>query len=376
MTQENKQFLNEKYSKREEKGRIERKVLSKLKIYKLQLIIIYMAREVDIEILNRTDLRYLLIDSLKMYSEDVEYISGDNPYLFNINKKPVYIFIHNLHDSGIGRGNADESRIQVAKTPNFLFAQNSGKPVLLFGYSKKDNTFTAWNPILFLERINKRKVVSLYSRFSIQKKAIQNGIAEYKDSNNQIIISFMPEYLGLYLENWISMHQSDEKTLLELVNKSEEIEETEGEGTKVHIESLRFIVTHRRFKRDAMFKKIIYMAYGHRCAVCGIQLELVEAAHIVPHSNEKGNDDPKNGICLCSLHHTAYDSGLIYFDDNYKLFINKSKLSYLEKTKKDGGIQKFINLQYSELQMPSSKIFYPSAEYIKIANKIRGIVDE
>lgn len=185
MISKNNNQLNEKSSKLEKKGRVERKVKNrnlldkpnkskvnciKLKIYKLQIIIIYMAREADIQILNRTDLRYLLIDSLKMYSQDVEYISGDNPYLFNINKKPVYIFIHNLHDSGIGRGNSDESRIQVAKTQNFLFAKNSGKPVLLFGYSKKDNTFTAWNPILFLERINKRKTVSLYSRFSIQKQ--------------------------------------------------------------------------------------------------------------------------------------------------------------------------------------------------------------
>jgi putative restriction endonuclease len=333
-----------------------------------------MAREADVVILNQTDLRYLLIDALKMYSEDVEYISGNNPYLFNINKKPFYIFIHNLHDSGFGRGNKDESRIQISKSKNFLAAKASGKPVLIFGYSKKDNTFTAWNPFMFMERINKRRVVSLYSRFTIQQKAVKDGIAEYEDNNKQKIISFRPEHLGLYLENYESMHQSDERTLLKLIKQSEETEETEDKGIMVNIDKKKFIVTHKRFKRDVRFKKLIYDAYKQRCAICGIQLELIEAAHIVPYSNEKGNDDPKNGVCLCVLHHKAYDQGLIFFDEEYNIKINENKIEYLEKMGKDGGIQKFLKLMFEKLMLPTSKIYYPSKEYIKIANKIRGII--
>ncbi len=335
-----------------------------------------MAREGGITILKGTDLKYLLIDSLRSYSDDVQFISGKNPYLFNINKKPVYILIKNLHDSGKGRGNRNECRIQIQKSSNLLPAKNSGKPLLIFGYSDKHNTLTAWNPFMYLPRINGKKVVSLYSRFSLQEKTIKQGIAEYVDKRGQRIISFKPEYLGLYLENFQSMHQSDEKALLKLIQKSEEVDETEEQEAKFSIESQKFTVTHKKFKRDISFRRIIYEAYNHRCAICGIQLELVEAAHIVPHADEKGNDDPQNGVCLCSLHHTAYDKGLIYFDEQYKVLLNEAKMDYLQKIKKDGGFLKFTKLQEEKLFLPTSKVFYPSKEYIKVANKIRGILNE
>ena len=41
----------------------------------------------DTTILNPTDLKYLLIDSLRSYSDNVSFIDGRNPYRFSINKK-------------------------------------------------------------------------------------------------------------------------------------------------------------------------------------------------------------------------------------------------------------------------------------------------
>jgi putative restriction endonuclease len=332
----------------------------------------------DTVILNHKDLKYLLIDSLKQYSEDVTYISGNNPYTFNINKKTIHIFIHNVHESGSGRTNPDECRIQVNKTPNFLAAKSSGKPVLFFGFFADENIFTAWNPFIQTERINTKKTISLYSRFSVQKKAAKQGLAIYKDSDSQVIISFKPEYLGLYIDNFTEMHLSDEQTLLALIKKSNTSEETEKDlGDLIHINRKKFTVTHKRFKRDSAFKERINEVYGGRCAICGIQLELVEAAHIIPHSHEKGTDDIKNGICLCALHHKAFDNGLIYIVQNYTIKINNEKVEYLEKIHRDGGITKFKALQLEEkIKLPSSYIYNPSKEFIKIANQIRGISEK
>ena len=185
--------------------------------------------ERDTIILTHKELKYLLIDSLKQYSEDITYISGNNPYAFSINKKIVNIFIHNLHESGSGRLNQDECRIQVSKSSNFLEAKSSGKPVLFLGYFADSNIFTAWNPFVQTERINTRKTISLYSRFSIQKKASEKGISAYVDNDKQSIISFKPEYLGLYIENFKEMHLSDEDTLFQLIKQSDSTEETEKE---------------------------------------------------------------------------------------------------------------------------------------------------
>lgn len=326
------------------------------------------------EILNHTELKYLLIDSLKYYSEDSIYISGNNPYCFSINKKIFYIFIRNVHDSGSGRPNKDECRIQFSSTANFNSAKQSGLPVLFLGYYLKNNVFTAWEPYSKIERINRRGNVSVYSRFSIQERAANEGIAMYRDDSSQVIISFKPEYLGLYLENFEKMHQADEATLLELIKEANNAEptETEVEGT-VSAGREKFVVTHRKFRRDPGFRVAVYEAYDERCAMCGIQLELVIAAHIIPHSHDKGSEDPTNGLCLCSLHHDAYDNGLVFIDEKYNIKINDEKAKYLTKVKKDGGIKKFIDLQFEKIELPRSRTVYPSIEFIKIANHIRGI---
>jgi len=325
--------------------------------------------------LSKNELKYLLIDSLNEYSEDVAYISGTNPYKFSVNKQVLYIFIHNVHESGKGRGNQDECRIQINRTKNFLEAKLSGRPVLFFGYFADYNVFTAWNPHLLNDRINEKGVVSVYSRFSVQREAFKVGMSCYRDTNEQTIVTFKPEYLGLYLENYDAIHTSRKGGLLKLIRASDTIEPTEdATGKKLKIEKKIFTVTHRRFKRDARFREIIVATYQSRCAICGIQLNLVEAAHIVPHSHAKGTDDPTNGICLCVLHHKAYDNALIYIDDSYQIKINDLKIEYLEKIHKDGGITKFSKLQFDKLMLPSSKLYYPSKDSIKIANSIRGIV--
>ena len=66
------------------------------------------------QILNHSDLKYLLIDSLRLYSDNVVFIDGNNPYRFSINKKTFYVLIKNVHESGDGRGNQDECRIQIS----------------------------------------------------------------------------------------------------------------------------------------------------------------------------------------------------------------------------------------------------------------------
>ena len=121
-------------------------------------------------ILNRTDLRYLLIDSLRLYSDHVVFIGGNNPYRFVSNKKEFYVLIKNVHESGDGRTNQDECRIQVSKSVNFNEALNSKKDVVVLGYFADERVFTAWNPFLIRERFNSRDTISLYSRFSKQRK--------------------------------------------------------------------------------------------------------------------------------------------------------------------------------------------------------------
>lgn len=328
-------------------------------------------------ILDPLELRYLLLDSLKLYSEDAEFISGNNPYAFRLNRKIIYIFIHNVHSSGKGRPNPDECRIQVNRTENFEEAQSKNNPILFFGYYADINIFTAWNPYYFWKRINQKKVVSLYSRFSIQAKASDKGISVYTDQKNQNVISFKPGYLGLYLENFAKIHLLSEPELVELANLSDHSPETEGETAEsVELGNESFSIFHKRLKRSPQFRKDVIKAYDYRCAICGIALDLVEAAHIIPHAEDRGNDDIGNGICLCSLHHKAYDNGLVYIDGQYNIKINREKVKYLEKMRLDGGIASFLSLtDETKMHLPSSHIYYPVSAWLALANNIRGVVE-
>lgn len=326
----------------------------------------------ETQILNHSDLKYLLIDSLKLYSDNVIFIGGNNPYRFSINGRTVYILIKNIHESGEGRSNQDECRIQISRTENFEEALNSNDDVVVLGYFADENVFTAWNPVLLRTRFNLRQTVSVYSRFSVQREASLEMIATYIDSNSQSVISFCPDYLGLYLENLLIIHNLPLQELRELARESDS-SNTEDYAGELTLEKERYTITHTRYKRDTSFRNRVNKAYGHRCAICGIQLDLVEAAHIVPHSHERGTDEINNGITLCALHHKAYDSSLIYFDDDFNILINEKKMEYLEKVNKSFGLQKFQTLNLNKIILPENVLWRPNLENIRLANRIRGI---
>ncbi len=326
----------------------------------------------DTNILNRSDLKYLLIDSLRLYSDNVVFIDGNNPYRFSINRRTFYVLIKNVHESGDGRGNPDECRIQISRSTNFNEALNSRHTVVVLGYFADENVFTAWNPYLLRDRFNQRQTISVYSRFSVQHDANNEKIASYRDNNGQSIISFKPDYLGLYLENIENIHLLNDQELKELVEHSDNSNFEDFEGS-VTVDREEFTITHTRYRRDARFKHLVYDAYGHRCAMCGIQLELIEAAHIVPHSHEHGTDEVNNGMTLCVLHHKAYDRSLIYFDEDFIIRINERKMEYLEKVGKDSGFRKFQGLNFERIQLPDNHTMRPNPSNIRIANSIRGI---
>ena len=328
----------------------------------------------DTIILNPTDLKFLLIDSLRKYSDNVSFIDGQNPYRFSINKKTFYVLIKNVHESGDGRSNQDECRIQVARSKNFNQALGSNFDVIVLGYFADYKVFTAWDPFQMRDRFNRRQTISLYSRFSVQKKSKKHKIAVYRDNNNQSVISFKPDYLGLYLENLSSIHAATIDELNQLIIKSDDLNSANEDGV-FETEQNHFTINHVRPRRDPNFSTKVNEAYEYRCAMCGIQLGLVDAAHIVPFADEKGTDDVNNGMSLCTLHHRAYDRALIYFEEDFKLIINESKMRYLEKIGKDSGARKFEHLAFDYLQIPKNDSLKPNLRNIKIANRARGIYD-
>jgi putative restriction endonuclease len=70
------------------------------------------------------------------------------------------------------------------------------------------------------------------------------------------------------------------------------------------------LVKHRI--HQAQFRGAVVPAYRDRCAICSLrQMRLLDAAHIVPDTEEHGAPLISNGLSLCSIHHRAFDEDLV-----------------------------------------------------------------
>lgn len=114
------------------------------------------------------------------------------------------------------------------------------------------------------------------------------------------------------------------------------------------------------------------MAYNFKCAFSGIQLKLVDAAHIVPVNYETSTDDTCNGIALSTLYHRAYDKGLITFNEDYKIITNQKKIQELTNQRRIDGLDKFKNNLRKTINVPEAISDRPNVAYIKTANILRG----
>ncbi|MBZ0254001.1 MAG: HNH endonuclease, partial [Candidatus Methylomirabilis sp.] len=113
-------------------------------------------------------------------------------------------------------------------------------------------------------------------------------------------------------------------------------------------------------------------AYGHRCAVTGLQLKIVEAAHVLPVAAPGSVDDVRNGIALSPTYHKAYDRGLIYLGPDYRMRLNSTKAERLIAEGLEGGLGA-LEGSLSRIFLPQDRRQWPDPKLIRKANAFRGI---
>jgi hypothetical protein len=142
---------------------------------------------------------------------------------------------------------------------------------------------------------------------------------------------------------------------------------------KVVVSELRARATRAILRpiRDHRFSLRVRAAYDHRCAVCDVQLDLIEAAHIDPVEDPESNDDVANGMALCALHHLAYDTGLINIEASGAIAVNESRVEQLrDRLRVDGldafrkALRKNIRVPTVERQRPAPHFFARRTAYL------------
>jgi hypothetical protein len=110
------------------------------------------------------------------------------------------------------------------------------------------------------------------------------------------------------------------------------------------------------------FRQTVLNSYGVRCCISGINVpRLLIASHIKPwrdFPNERL--DPRNGLCLSSLHDSAFDAGLITLDKNFRVVLSSNLRSFFPQPTLE---QNFIPFEGSPIRLPE-KLAEPSADYL------------
>lgn len=79
---------------------------------------------------------------------------------------------------------------------------------------------------------------------------------------------------------------------------------------------------------QSFFRRRVLSAFDFRCCVTGLAIKsLLVASHIVPWSVDTENRlNPRNGLCLNALHDRAFDCGLMWIENEFKIRISDTLL--------------------------------------------------
>ena len=124
--------------------------------------------------------------------------------------------------------------------------------------------------------------------------------------------------------------------------------------------------TLRRLHQTA-FRENVIQAYSSRCTLCNLKhRELLDAAHILPDMHPKGDPIIQNGLCLCKIHHAAFDNNIVGISPEYKVHVSAQVLKEIDGPMLQHGLQE---LHSQKLIVPSRKKDWPDPERLEIRFK-------
>jgi putative restriction endonuclease len=86
--------------------------------------------------------------------------------------------------------------------------------------------------------------------------------------------------------------------------------------------------TVRQRVHQAVFRERVVSAYQERCALCSLRhQELLDAAHITPDREIDSEPIVSNGVALCKLHHSAFDSYFFAIRPDYTVEVRPAILT-------------------------------------------------
>jgi len=175
-----------------------------------------------------------------------------------------------------------------------------------------------------------------------------------------------------YRDDLEALGPESEQLLHDLFTKDDESEVDFLGRDRVRIERTREIIlpagptertaTVRIRRGQQFFRQSILNAYDVSCCISGINVpRLLVASHIKPWSEFPDTRlNPRNGLCLSSLHDAAFDEGLITIDDQQRVVLSQRLRSYFPQPALE---QNFLPFAGQRIRLPN-KVAEPDETFL------------
>ena len=111
------------------------------------------------------------------------------------------------------------------------------------------------------------------------------------------------------------------------------------------------------------FRQVVLRAYRERCTVCRLhEPALLQAAHIVPDRDVRGEARVPNGLSLCAIHHGAFDRDLMTITPDYAVRLSRRLLDDQDGPMLEQGLKAFHG---QAIHLPRRPGDHPSRELLE-----------
>ncbi len=241
----------------------------------------------------------------------------------------------------------------------------SGRPLnvppdripLLVGAWVDDELIDVDHPVLVLADARKREGLatrhSMFVRVDALAECVVAGWSENVNTDGEVMPCFYPELLPALAEAVaadVALPFDEVALAVKAAGVAVGANESPIDRGRRSISSI---------VRDARFSRSVIDAYEGFCAMCGLDLGLVQGAHIYPASAPASPDETRNGVCLCSNHHVAFDRHLIWVDPITRVV--KLSPELLEQAAVNASAGAFVAFTLDQLAEPAIVTARPDA---------------
>ena len=212
---------------------------------------------------------------------------------------------------------------------------------------------------------------SIFVRLDMLQLAAETGWAEYANSAGETIRCFLPPLLPISADaDWTKVPLTPQalQTVIDAAGLPEAMPVELADAVRRARRAGAAIVRDRRFSGR------VADAYGGSCAMCGLDIQLVEGAHIYPAAAPGSPDEPWNGLALCANHHAAFDRHLIgVLPESREIVFHHDVLAQVDESP---PVKAWVEGSFNVLAEPREPALRPRSEmFVRRYEHFAGLYD-